>query len=636
MNIQFGMPIDRISNKDYCGIVTSEEFQNSRMATIKKMYHIQLRKILSMIHVKDKSMAQKTTRFLYDINSDRTISTRKSHKSSVLDIAMTVGAHEKFKGLIDLDELAIGAEFHDLHSFDGHSGSWWISNDLENLGLGKTDHNAQGARIPLLGEGIHKRALEATELIYGKLTKEEIRILEHSCLNIFDMILCHDGEGTVQRIKPDYDKTDEQFYEELMSCYVDTNNKPKIKARTLGGCLLLFADKQSYYLRDGIDALKNGFIDTLDDQYLDRLSKLGIPREFVQDCLKKKDYDRLDQAYTLAASIDIINNSTRDEIAMSDNFHECSGKLRVLNNEGAVNFYTRDPEQEIFPRLIAKWREKCVQALVKTGRISDLGSCSGDPDAIESMLSTLGSEDERRIYDNFFAFVGKTTPEDFESLKVNAELAISKSIEVEIRDAGRDIEREVIAQKSGEGEDFTYVEDESDKRKKNKYNSAVYSSIYEGRNQRTTNYASYLRQVVEEHPEFIEEFCREIEVDGKKKTVRSLRISASVYQKFIDLVKSSNLQETGYPSFEEQIAALKFRDYASYYLDELDVIRELLNHDLIKSEEVGELFRPYSSMSPKEKKAVHTDPNWKGIEQEQKAATEKAEEEDDTGDEQDL
>ena len=160
---------------------------------------------------------------------------------------------------------------HDIgHTWSGHSGER-VLNSIANLeDCGYILHNAMGAYI-LEREKIVQKAEESIRQLYPDENIKEFRRLIRYMI---DGMVCHNGEGTVGKIIPDFSKTDRQMQEELKRCFTEKGADKKIMPATMEGAIIRYADIIAYIRSDIVNAFRmkeeNGkkVFTGFDDDYL--------------------------------------------------------------------------------------------------------------------------------------------------------------------------------------------------------------------------------------------------------------------------------------------------------------------------------------------------------------------------------
>jgi len=158
------------------------------------------------------------------------ISHRVLHVQLLSKIARTIGRYLRLNEDL-LEAISLG---HDIgHPPFGHDGERILSRLCEAYGIGPFLHNVQGVwfleRVEKRGTGLNLS------------------------LQVLDGILCHDGEGHLERLAPDREKTFQRLEEEVALKLADPAYP--LKPMTLEGCVVRLADTISYIGRDVEDAI---------------------------------------------------------------------------------------------------------------------------------------------------------------------------------------------------------------------------------------------------------------------------------------------------------------------------------------------------------------------------------------------
>lgn len=204
---------------------------------------------------------------------------RKIHQEDlekiVAQIAKGLGLNEKI--------VEIMGKHHDIgHTFLGHSGEWWISNILEDYGIGFYCHNTIGARELIYTNQVYDEIIEKIKVHNPKIKEKELNKIRKSLWLIMDGINAHNGEKPEKEYIPEITKQEEDFTNEMILCYTKKGYDRKIVPATPEACLMRLADQISYIPLDMLDGLRekmirdeNGNIVTsIDEDYRRVLTKL--------------------------------------------------------------------------------------------------------------------------------------------------------------------------------------------------------------------------------------------------------------------------------------------------------------------------------------------------------------------------
>lgn len=173
----------------------------------------------------------KTQVFSFE-NNDH-ITHRVLHVQLVSKIARTIGRSLNLNEDL-IEAIALG---HDLgHTPFGHTGEKFLDNICRKEEIGYFCHNAQGVRV--------LKDLERVNISVQTL----------------DGILAHNGEILRNEYKPNFEKTTEDFLDDLDKAFSVEYHSPKIKSMTLEGCVVRISDIIAYIGRDIEDAIMLGII----------------------------------------------------------------------------------------------------------------------------------------------------------------------------------------------------------------------------------------------------------------------------------------------------------------------------------------------------------------------------------------
>ncbi|MCF8045479.1 MAG: HD domain-containing protein [Desulfarculaceae bacterium] len=157
------------------------------------------------------------------------------HVQLLSRIARTIG---RYLGLNE-DLIEAASLGHDIgHPPFGHDGEQCLSELTEQHGCGYFHHNLQSIRF--------------------------LEMIERSgrgwnlSLQTLDAIVCHNGEVHSTELKPDMNRTFEDF--DRMIQRMETEKRPDSTPMTMEGCVVRMADTISYVGRDMEDAVRLGLI----------------------------------------------------------------------------------------------------------------------------------------------------------------------------------------------------------------------------------------------------------------------------------------------------------------------------------------------------------------------------------------
>ena len=224
-------------------------------------------------------------------NSNDHVSRRITHVQLVSKIARTIGRALRLNE--DLCEaIALG---HDIgHTPLGHTGEALL-NEISLRELGEYfAHNIQSVR--------HLMEVEN----YGKGL--------NLCIQVYDGIMCHNGEMLSSKYVPQ-EKDKDEFMREYLESYKDLDASKKNRPMTLEGCVVRISDIIGYIGRDIEDAIMVGIIKR-EDIPLEISSVLGTTNKDIVNTI----------------ILDIIRNSmNKPYIEMSESVYKALFALKKFN-----------------------------------------------------------------------------------------------------------------------------------------------------------------------------------------------------------------------------------------------------------------------------------------------------------------
>ncbi len=381
---------------------------------------------------------------------------RKIHTE---DLEKTVAQIAKGLGL-NIDVVKIMGKHHDIgHTFLGHSGEWWISNVLEDYGLGCFCHNTLGASELIYTHKIYDEIIEKIKVHNPKVTPKELAKIRGSLWLIMDAINGHNGEMPDKIFIPKSTKTEEEFEEEMVKCYTTPKYDRKVKPATPEGNLMRLGDKISYAPLDMIDGLQEGMIrdennqivDVLDEDYIRILTKIGIAKEEIDMANTKKDYVQLIERIREIFINDVIKNSTKRKIQMSDEMMIRMGELIDLNNIKAVKKVVLTEDKQTYPPAIRRLMNEFKNIIIENGLLPRLPKANSD-----MKLNKDLEQYKSTPYEGFVNYICRTTPEEYAFIEKIVEEATKQGITEELTLARTYVEkRESYQDKQEIGLDYT-------------------------------------------------------------------------------------------------------------------------------------------------------------------------------------
>lgn len=371
---------------------------------------------------------------------------RKTHAEDVAKIARQMAEKLGMNGQI----AELMGRHHDLgHTFLGHSGEWWISNIQENDGLGNVCHNAVGARELVYTEHIYDKILDKIKTYNPKISQNEFNRIKNSLWIIIDGILSHNGETPQKQYIPDLKKTEKDFDTDMLRCYGIKGYDRKIKGATPESSLMRLADQIVYTPFDMVDGLREGLIrdkegkivNTLDDEYIDVLTEIGIDSTEIEIANRDKDFIQIAEKVKDIFAKDAIANSTKSVITMSPEMLTCMNQLRNLNNQKAVNNVVLIEDQATYPPVIRTLRDKYAEIfmhenldeVIKQEKQSNYWNMQKEVQSNEGSLSDFAevetySENDQR----FIRYMLKSDLRDLQFTEDSVKMALRESIREEL------------------------------------------------------------------------------------------------------------------------------------------------------------------------------------------------------------
>lgn len=510
---------------------------------------------------------------------------RKIHQE---DLELVVA--QMAKGLKLNERLVkLMGKHHDIgHTFLGHSGEWWISNILEDYGLGCFCHNTLGASQLVFTDKVYDEIIQKIKAHNPDVKEKELRRVRKSLWLIMDAINGHNGEKPDKEFIPNSSKTEQEFMNEMLLCYSIRGYDRKIMPATPEACLMRIADKIAYTPLDMVDGIREGMvrddegsiIDYIDSEYEAILIKLGITREEINLANVKKDYTIVSERIKEIFINDVVQNSTKRKIKMSKENMVLMGELLNLNNKKAVDNVILMEDQQTYPPAIRILMNKFKDITLENGLIQRLSNANGDRcinDVLEQYQGTP--------YEPFVQHICNMNLNDFEFTVKIAEQATKKSIENELEIARKCVEkRENYEDKEELGLD------------------------YSAKNDRIKAYIKYYEKQLQE---------------GKLIGYGNKNLEQEV-EKIFGNIKTGR-QNPNYLNMEQRVAMIIGARYLAT-LNDIEFIELLQDTELISEEQYKSLTRKYKDI-PNLKSEVYMQSNWKEIATLQKNATEKQKQE---------
>ncbi|MCI9366168.1 MAG: HD domain-containing protein [Clostridia bacterium] len=360
--------------------------------------------------------------------SSQETTNRKTHMENVegiaVEIAKKIGLNEGVTRII--------ARNHDIgHTFLGHSGEWWFSNIKEDLGMGYYTHNALGPRELIYRNDIYTEIIKRIKSFNPEITEKELGRVRKSLWIIFDGINSHNGEKTETEFVPDTKKTEGDFLRELMLCFTEKGFDKTIMPATMEGALIRMCDKISYIPYDMLDGLREGFIGKLDDDYIKVLVALGISEREIEKCNITKNYESIARKLQITFTRDVIENSTRTAIRMSEEMSKLMHELRNINNRKIVDFVVLKEDQDTYPKAIRNLMKQFSKIILEGDLLERLNYAEQDLKLAEELNFAY----EGTPAEGFIRYILGTTHGDYKFTREMIYEATRTSISEEQRSA---------------------------------------------------------------------------------------------------------------------------------------------------------------------------------------------------------
>ena len=488
------------------------------------------------------------------------------------------------KGIsLNIDITKIMMKHHDKgHTFWGHGGEWWISNILEDYGIGNFCHNTLGARELIYTDKVYDEIIEKIKVYNPNVKPKELERIRSSLWLIMDAINGHNGETVDKEFIPQSTKTEKGFEDEMFKCYTTRGYDKKIMPATPEACLMRLADKISYIPLDMIDGLREGMIrdeegkviDYLDHDYEVVLMKIGITKEEFDKANAKREYTKLAERIREIFINDVIKNSTKRKIKMSKEMTILMGELLDLNNAKAVNNVILIEDQETYPPAVRTLMVRYKDIIMENGILPKLPNANENMDINGELEQYRGTPDE-----GFINYICNTNPEDYAYTVKIVDEATMQSTKDELT-----IAREHVQQR---------------KQYKDKKELGY---DYSMKNARIRKYIAYYESQLEEGNL----------IGYNEKTL------AREAQRIVENIKNGKHNEN-YLAYEERIAMMISANYISS-LNDMEFMKLIQDTEIINDEQYKSLTRKYKDI-PDLKAEVYDQKNWKEISTMQKEAT---------------
>ena len=173
------------------------------------------------------------------------------------------------------------------------------------------------------------------------------------CVQVYDGIMCHNGEMLSSKYVPEK-KSPEEFLSEFESSYYDLDKSNKNRPMTLEGCVVRISDIIGYIGRDIEDAIMIG-----------KIKREEIPRE-ISKVLGTTNKDIVNTII-----LDIIKNSmNKPYIKLSDDIFKALLSLKKFNYENIYNKSLSKEKQEYYRNGMNKLFDRYLNDIENNNRDS--------------------------------------------------------------------------------------------------------------------------------------------------------------------------------------------------------------------------------------------------------------------------
>ena len=512
--------------------------------------------------------------------SSQETTNRKIHQE---DLELVVGQMAKGLGLNE-SIVRIMGKHHDIgHTFLGHSGEWWISNILDDYGLGPFCHNTLGAANLIYTDRVYDEIIDKIKIHNPGVTDKVLKRVKSSLWLIMDAINGHNGEKPDKEFTPDSAKSEEDFENEMILCYSVRGYDRKIIPATPEACLMRIADKIAYTPLDMIDGIQEGLvrddegniIDYLDSEYKEILMKLGITEEEINNANIKKNYIAIKEKLKARFINDVIANSTKTIIRMSKENMILMGELLNLNNKKAVDNVILQEDQETYPPAIRTLMNKFKDIILSSNILQKLQSTDENIDINNEFEMYIGTP-----YEPFIRYICNMNQDDYDFIVKVVENATREAIKDELTMARKLVEKREQYQDKDE-----------------------LGLNYSSKNHRIRGYMAYYRKQLQ---------------DGNLIGYGEENLEEDI-NKVLKQIKNAN-QNPYYLNMDQRIAMMVGARYIAT-LNDIEFIQLLQDTGLINEDQYKSLTRKYKSIKDL-KGEVYVQSTWKGITTMQKNAVE--------------
>lgn len=480
---------------------------------------------------------------------------RKTHMENQSRLAVQVAK----KLRLNEKAVAVMAGHHDIgHTFLGHSGEWWISNIKEDYGIGFYSHNALGTRELIYSKDVYTEILDKIKFMNPNVSQKELKRVRKSLWLILDAINSHNGERADKQSIPNFRKTEKDFEQEILGCHTKKKFDKGIEPATAEASLMKICDKISYIPSDMVDGIREGFISGLDDEYIKILTAIGITKEEIDLASKSDNYDKIAVKLKDIFSKNLVENSSKKKIKMSEEMTKLMYQLLDKNNKEIVNFVVMEEDLKTYPAAIRALMERYSEELLNRKLVKKIRNRNLE-ELEEDIRTSKGT-----IKQGFWKHIYQITQKDFDFTIGMVEEATKQSINDEIE----------VAQKVVRGEE--------------RYNP---NPEFENKNERIKRYISYYQSRL-------------------KKGNYGKREQQEDADKLYNKIKEGNLGNLQL-GMDKRIALEIVAQYIAT-LDDNEFMQLLREENIINDEQYASLTRKYKDIDIKKEAKMQS--NWISIE----------------------
>lgn len=312
-------------------------------------------------------------------------------------------------------------------------------------------------------------------------------------------------------------------------------------------------------------------IDKIDGEYIDVLESLGITKEEIDSCNLRKNYESIARKLQIIFTKDVIMNSSKSGIRMSEDVAKAMHTMRNINNSRIVNYAVLQEDNTIYPRAIRSLMINCAKIVLDDDNLEKMREANVNDKFAGKLISMY----ENTPYEGFTRYISEVNPDEYVFTKKIVYESTRQAIEVEQAKA-----REIVLSR----EEFTKI------------------SGFPNKNKRICGYVNYYRNkgITEEYSE------------------------ADIQKDIEDALKVQETRGENGRSILEEKFALEFGARYLASLNDIEFFKLLQDSKLVTEDEARSLTRRYKDIGQAGiKKEVYEHKEFIAIMNEQKEETEK-------------